>query len=71
MPTFGDASGCEGIAEYVEAYGRLGAITDDTQMTLFTAEGVVRAYVRQVERGICAPRAVIHRAYLRFLLTQG
>ncbi|MBN9164502.1 MAG: ADP-ribosylglycohydrolase family protein [Myxococcales bacterium] len=61
----------EGIADYLEAYGRVGAITDDTQMTLFTAEGVVRAYVRQVERGICSPRAVIHHAYVRWLVTQG
>ena len=38
--------GPEGIQNYVTAYGRLGAITDDTQMTLFTAEGLLRAYVR-------------------------
>lgn len=55
----------------MEAYGRLGAITDDTQMTLFTAEGLIRAYVRRVERGGCAPESVIHHAYLRWLLTQG
>jgi len=60
-----------GIADYVEAYGRVGAITDDTQMTLFTAEGLVRAYVRQHLKGTCAPEAIIHHAYLRWLLTQG
>jgi ADP-ribosylglycohydrolase len=27
---------------YMPAYGRTGAITDDTQMTLFTAEGLLR-----------------------------
>jgi ADP-ribosylglycohydrolase len=32
--------GPQGIAHYDLAYGRRGAITDDTQMTLFTAEGV-------------------------------
>lgn len=32
---FGD----EGIRDYASAYGRLGAITDDTQMMLFAAEG--------------------------------
>lgn len=62
--------GREGIADYVEAYGRVGAITDDTQMTLFTAEGLVRAYVRQCLKGICAPEAVIQHAYLRWLVTQ-
>jgi ADP-ribosylglycohydrolase len=35
--------GPHGIRDYVRAYGRVGAITDDTQMTLFTAEGLVRA----------------------------
>jgi ADP-ribosylglycohydrolase len=33
--------GPDGISGYVPAYGRLGAITDDTQMTLFTAEGLL------------------------------
>jgi ADP-ribosylglycohydrolase len=53
------------------AYGKLGAITDDTQMTLFTAEGILRAYVRGTLRGICDPPSVIHYAYLRWLHTQG
>jgi hypothetical protein len=30
-----------GIADLAPAYGRAGAITDDTQMTLFTAEGLL------------------------------
>lgn len=33
------AFGPKGITDLVPAYGKLGAITDDTQMTLFTAEG--------------------------------
>jgi ADP-ribosylglycohydrolase len=62
--------GPRGIDGFVKAYGRLGAITDDTQMTLFTAEGLIRAWVRQEQRGICHPPSVIHHAYLRWLLTQ-
>lgn len=62
--------GREGIADYVEVYGRLGAITDDTQMVLFTAEGLVRAYVRAATKGICHVPSVVHHAYLRWLLTQ-
>ena len=31
------------IADFDLAYGRVGAITDDTQMTLFTAEGLIEA----------------------------
>lgn len=60
-----------GIADYDYAYGRRGAITDDTQMTLFTAEGMMRAIIRGRERGICHPPSVIHHAYIRWLHTQG
>jgi ADP-ribosyl-[dinitrogen reductase] hydrolase len=64
--------GPEGIRDYVPAYGKLGAITDDTQMTLFTAEGMLRAFVRMRMRGIGpAFPSVTARAYLRWLLTQG
>jgi len=63
--------GPAGIADYDLAYGRRGAITDDTQMTLFTAEGVLRADVRWHHKGICHPASVIHHAYIRWLHTQG
>ncbi len=62
--------GKDGIREMVTAYGQIGAITDDTQMTLFTAEGMLRAYVRGATRGICHPPSVIAYAYLRWLHTQ-
>src|SRR6266849_2671723 len=39
------AYGEQGIRDYAPAYGKLGAITDDTQMTLFTAEAVLSAHV--------------------------
>ena len=48
-----------------------GWITDDTQMSLFTAEGMIRAAVRGRERGICHAAGVVHHAYLRWLHTQG
>jgi ADP-ribosyl-[dinitrogen reductase] hydrolase len=63
--------GPQGIAEYAKAYGRIGAITDDTQMTLFTAEGLLRAYARGNQENICSVSAVVCHAYLRWLLTQG
>lgn len=62
--------GPAGIRDYALAYGRIGAITDDTQMTLFTAEGLLRAWVRGMLKGLCHPPGVIHHAYLRWLLTQ-
>lgn len=63
--------GPEGIRDFAPAYGRVGAITDDTQMTLFTAEGCLRAVTRWNEKGICHPPAIIYHAYLRWLRTQG
>ena len=59
-----------GVTGYLPAYGRRGAITDDTQMTLFTAEGVIRAVVRFAHRGIAHGPSVIERAYGRWLVTQ-
>ncbi|WAH59470.1 ADP-ribosylglycohydrolase family protein [Pseudomonas silvicola] len=62
--------GRRGIIDFTPAYGRIGAITDDTQMMLFTAEGLLRAYVRGSSRGICHVPGVIHHALLRWLVTQ-
>ena len=63
--------GPDGIGDYVPYHGKMGAITDDTQMTLFTAEGLLRAYVRDSLRGICCVTSVVSHAYLRWLKTQG
>lgn len=38
-----EAHGQEGVTDFVPAYGRRGAVTDDTQMTLFTVDGLIRA----------------------------
>lgn len=61
----------DGINKLPAHQGLRGAITDDTQMTLFTAEGIIRAYVRGAQKGICHPPSVIHHALLRWLQTQG
>lgn len=63
--------GRQGIRDYARAYGRLGAITDDTQMTLFTADGLLRGWVRGQLRGITSYQGVVSHAYLRWLTTQG
>jgi len=61
----------DGITDLQPHQGLRGAITDDTQMTLFTAEGVIRAHVRGKLKGICHPPSVVHHALLRWLRTQG
>ncbi|MCC6720108.1 MAG: ADP-ribosylglycohydrolase family protein [Acetobacteraceae bacterium] len=63
--------GATGLADYASAYGRRGTITDDTQMTLFSAEGLLRAWVRGGTRGVVSIPMVVQHAYLRWLLTQG
>lgn len=63
--------GPQGIIDFVPAYGITAAITDDTQMMLFTAEGLLRAYVRGSSRGACHVPDVIHHSLLRWLITQG
>ena len=44
--------GPDGVTDYTTA-DAIGRITDDTQMTLFTAEGLIRAHNRMADRGIC------------------
>ncbi len=65
------AYGEQGIRDYAPAYGKLGAITDDTQMTLFTAEAVLSAHVAAVLQSqepdfFCAAAV----SYGRWLMTQ-
>ncbi|KMN24585.1 crystallin J1 [Pseudomonas helleri] len=62
--------GPQGIVDFSPAFGITGAITDDTQMMLFTAEGLLRAYVCSSSRGICHVPSIIHHALLRWLMTQ-
>lgn len=65
------AYGSAGIKRYAECYGSIGTITDDTQMTLFTAEGLLQAELRWRDRGICHVPSVLGYAYLNWLTTQG
>jgi ADP-ribosylglycohydrolase len=71
------------LAQILRQFGRAGVrgyelgpdgvarITDDTQMTLFTAEGLIRSWVRSRFRADSSPRAMVAYAYLRWLRTQG
>jgi ADP-ribosyl-[dinitrogen reductase] hydrolase len=63
--------GPAGLSDYAPAYGRLGAVTDDTQMTLFTAEGLVFAGDRLRDGDLEAVLWRVYEAYLRWFETQG
>lgn len=63
--------GAGGIQDLILSSSGKSEISDDTQMTLFTAEGILRAQTRGNERGICDYATVAFHAYQRWLLTQG
>jgi ADP-ribosylglycohydrolase len=61
--------GKKGIVEYPDNHGRF---TDDTQMTLFTAEGLLRSCSKYPMKGIgSALSHFVFHSYHRWLLTQG
>lgn len=63
--------GAEGIHKFALSFGGIGTITDDTQMTLFTAEGLIRGWVHQCFYGTADYGSITSHAYLRWLQTQG
>jgi ADP-ribosylglycohydrolase len=66
MPAIKSQYGPEGIHDLVASEWAKGAWTDDTQMTLFTAEGLIQA-----KGGIGNPEVSVAHAYQRWLFTQG
>ncbi|MCE1245967.1 MAG: ADP-ribosylglycohydrolase family protein [Firmicutes bacterium] len=60
-----------GIQHYGSAYGRIGAITDDTQMTIFTFEGMLRLFNRDSLNSADEFCRLMLHAYIRWLETQG
>ena len=62
--------GAMGVTDFVADRWPAGSITDDTQMTLFTAEGMIRAKMRAIHKGIVHGPSVVCNAYLRWLMTQ-
>lgn len=64
-----EAHGGEGIVDLAPAYGRRGAVTHFTQLTLFSVDGLIRAQVRR-DTGAWHPPTDLHRAYLRWAATQ-
>ncbi|MBE0650759.1 MAG: ADP-ribosylglycohydrolase family protein [Bacteroidales bacterium] len=63
--------GQNGITDYVEFENQIGEFTDDTQMSLFTAEALLRAHHRATLKGVGgALNKIAHQSYLRWLHTQ-
>ncbi|MDP1594608.1 MAG: ADP-ribosylglycohydrolase family protein [Gallionella sp.] len=71
LPEIKKRFGKHGLTDYAPAFGGIGRITDDTQMTLWTAEGLLRAVVRYKTRGIASVEGCVNHACLRWLQAQG
>lgn len=64
--------GDDGVKGFVEHPNGMGEFTDDTQMTLFTAEGLIRSLHRAADHGLYGAQGQItYYSYLRWLHTQG
>src|ERR1044072_1190310 len=70
MDTVRKLHGPDGITTFEEEYGGRGKITDDTQMTLFTLEGLIRGHHAMRTGELANPLPAIAQAYLRWLYTQ-
>jgi len=72
LPSIQQRFGSGGPDHYIQGTGSSGVFTDDTQMTLFSAEGVLRAYQRGMLKGIGgAEGAIMYQSYLRFAFSTG
>ncbi|MFD7335226.1 ADP-ribosylglycohydrolase family protein [Streptomyces violascens] len=61
--------GMDALGDLAPAYGRPGAVSAATQLTLFTVDGLIRAQVRR-DTGAWHPPTDVHRAHLRWAATQ-
>lgn len=62
--------GPDGVTTFIGGYEGRGKITDDTQMTLFTLEGLIRGHHAMRAGALTNPLPAIANAYLRWLSTQ-
>ncbi len=72
LPMIQNRFGENGITDLVlDKVTNKAIISDDTQMTLFTADGMIWAYLRCSERGIGSyAGSGVYQSYLRWLYTQ-
>ena len=63
--------GSTGIRDYVKFAGRKGAISEETQMALFSAEGLIRGSLHKTSEANSSYSYHAAIAYQRWLLTQG
>jgi ADP-ribosylglycohydrolase len=62
--------GPEGIRGFEKTYDKIGAVTDDTQMLMFTAEGVIRGFLENPDSTVGEIVRAVWEGYQRWLKTQ-
>ena len=63
--------GKKGVVDFIEYKDGIGAFTDDTQMLLFTSEGLLRGIHKAYETGTPVDYvSACYQSYLRWLITQ-
>ena len=71
LPEIKNLYGRDGITDFHEWRGfKPGSYTDDTQMSLASAIGCIRACQRWRDRGICHSASVVYQCYLEWLESQ-
>lgn len=63
--------GEDGITDLVIGENGKAEITDDTQMSIFTADGLLRADTRFCSKGLCSASNIVYNSYKRWLYTIG
>ncbi|GAA2350182.1 hypothetical protein GCM10009854_29940 [Saccharopolyspora halophila] len=71
LPEIRAKYGDSGLIDYVDAHHQGGSVSDETQLTLFATDGLIRASIARLQGGITDPTEQVGYAHLRWLHTQG
>ncbi|NYH79771.1 ADP-ribosylglycohydrolase [Actinopolyspora biskrensis] len=71
LPTIRQRFGPQGVTGFPDSAAGSAVVSDDTQMTLFTMDGIIRAGVGRRSGEPTDPAELVQHAYQRWLHTQG
>ena len=63
--------GNNGITDLVRGFFKKAEITDDTQMTIFTADGLLKSAIKSFDENKLPDMSIIYKSYQNWLATQG
>ncbi|SDQ75040.1 type VII secretion system-associated protein [Actinopolyspora saharensis] len=71
LPTIRQRFGPQGVTGFPDSTAGSAVVSDDTQMTLFTLDGIIRAGIAHRSDDPVDPGKLVQHAYQRWLHTQG